>query len=415
MLSGFPTCGATVSLVVLTQNRDAGQAANRGKRGSHAKRSVVKKRLPRRAADELFRIRKLYRANMKTLSSAFEDDRELREIEHRLTMFDQSFTLLERRLTLLDRTSLSSSERERVHSNLGRVRQALGENSPRLTQVREELRENTPKIVAMSVGYSLQFLRFVLEIGIDDRDIATEHVQFAKHIGKIFAEYAKVPSSNQFLCEIIDALLDWLRGVRSPNDSHPLLSQLRRNARALRKQLSLAIEAMNRPYEPDPLVNASISLQSALEVVKGARSGTLQEALEDRGAQPTILGIQEAISLLNRGLDLAASSLDRERLRHSYPQAELPDIKSYPGLAAFVFGLECAARRAGGSFTAHRKSGQKGTLIYALNDLRNYLMGTEWGKALAQCLPPPDGHPTAQYERLLHSGRGVREKQRRDE
>jgi hypothetical protein len=72
-----------------------------------------------------------------------------------------------------------------------------------------------------------------------------------------------------------------------------------------------------------------------------------------------------------------------------------------------VFGLERAAQRAGGKFTVHRKHGEKGTLIRALEELRSRLVPTNWGVSLADCLPSPDKHPITKYERIIRAARAA--------
>jgi hypothetical protein len=72
-----------------------------------------------------------------------------------------------------------------------------------------------------------------------------------------------------------------------------------------------------------------------------------------------------------------------------------------------VFGLERAAQRAGGKFTVHRKHGEKGTLIRALEELRGRLVRTDWGVSLADCLPSPDKHPITKYERIIRAARAA--------
>ena len=76
------------------------------------------------------------------------------------------------------------------------------------------------------------------------------------------------------------------------------------------------------------------------------------------------------------------------------------------GLEALVFKLARAAYRADGKFTAHRKVGRKGSLIRALNEIKNRLpkIDNEFGAELAAALPAPDQHPVATYERLLRRG-----------
>src|SRR5262249_46033795 len=85
----------------------------------------------------------------------------------------------------------------------------------------------------------------------------------------------------------------------------------------------------------------------------------------------------------------------------------LSEIDGYPGLAVLVFGLERAARSLGGKFTVHRKHGEKGTLIRALEELRNGLGPAGLGVSLADCLPTPGKHPITKYERIRRAARAA--------
>ena len=81
-------------------------------------------------------------------------------------------------------------------------------------------------------------------------------------------------------------------------------------------------------------------------------------------------------------------------------------IKQYPELDALVFHLELSAQLAGGKFTVHKKNGCKGTIIEALNLLRNVLranVGT--GKKDAAAIPVPAKHPFSTYARAINDAR----------
>ena len=116
---------------------------------------------------------------------------------------------------------------------------------------------------------------------------------------------------------------------------------------------------------------------------------------------PKLRELREKISLLIDGLDGVIGPgflIPRGRGAPS-------EIDGYPGLAVLVFGLERAAQRAGGKFTAHRKYAEKGTLIRALEKLRSRLVQTDWGVSLAGCLPSPGKHPITKYERIIKAAR----------
>jgi hypothetical protein len=81
-------------------------------------------------------------------------------------------------------------------------------------------------------------------------------------------------------------------------------------------------------------------------------------------------------------------------------------IKAYPGLRELIFLLEAAAQIDGGTFTVHRKLGSKGTVVQAVDSLRDcFLKGHPDLKQLATFLPAPGTHPVALYERALKAAR----------
>ncbi len=81
-------------------------------------------------------------------------------------------------------------------------------------------------------------------------------------------------------------------------------------------------------------------------------------------------------------------------------------IKAYPGLRELVFLLEEAAQGCGGAFTVHRKLGSKGTLVQALDRLRDCFLSADPDlKQLATFLPAPGTHPVALYERAVKAAR----------
>jgi hypothetical protein len=78
----------------------------------------------------------------------------------------------------------------------------------------------------------------------------------------------------------------------------------------------------------------------------------------------------------------------------------------YPDLDVLVLNLEFSAQRAGGRFTFHRKGGvKKGTLIQALDWLRNRLLADPELRHLANFIPPPGRHPIATYEQAMRIAR----------
>jgi hypothetical protein len=82
--------------------------------------------------------------------------------------------------------------------------------------------------------------------------------------------------------------------------------------------------------------------------------------------------------------------------------------RHYPGLYELVWALELHAQDAGGAFTVHRKAGAKGSLIQALDWLRNRVLAIPELRHLADFIPPRDKHPIALYERILKDFRKKR-------
>jgi hypothetical protein len=82
-------------------------------------------------------------------------------------------------------------------------------------------------------------------------------------------------------------------------------------------------------------------------------------------------------------------------------------VSQHPELDALVFHLELAAQLAGGKFTVHKKNGGKGTIIEALNLLRNVLeanVGTG-KKDPATAIPAAAKHPFSTYARAINDAR----------
>jgi hypothetical protein len=80
--------------------------------------------------------------------------------------------------------------------------------------------------------------------------------------------------------------------------------------------------------------------------------------------------------------------------------------EAYPRVGELVYLLEFRARYVGGSFTAHRKLGQpKGSLIQALDRLRDRLKANADLAYLANLIPPTEEHPVPVYETALRRAR----------
>jgi hypothetical protein len=202
-------------------------------------------------------------------------------------------------------------------------------------------------------------MREVDEIG------AEEQYRVAKCAGEKFAEYANVTDPERFLIAIKNVLLHWAWAISHPKSNHRQLTGLKAEPQFGTETIKITLEIKLWP-----------------------------------GRDEDELRYEAVIGLLDRFHEFIAPFPFVER-----PTGRLAEIDGYPGLAVLIFWLERAAQRAGGKFTIHRKHGEKGTLIRALGELRNLLAMTDWGSSLAHCLPCPNKHPVAKYERIIADAR----------
>jgi hypothetical protein len=228
---------------------------------------------------------------------------------------------------------------------------------------------------------------------IDD-GIVAEQYRLAKCVCEKFAEYANISDAVQFSMTSENALMNWTMAISHPKSHHPVLHRMRRDAKSLRRQLA-ALETEPQFDEINLALGPALGAQ--LELGAGLGRAKLGEGAD---WSPKL---RETISRLIDGLDdVIGPGFPAHRARGA-----LSEIVGYPGLAVLVFGLERAAQRAGGKFTVHRKHGEKGTLIRALEELRSRLVQTDWGVSLADCLPSPHKHPITKYERIIRAARAA--------
>jgi hypothetical protein len=225
-------------------------------------------------------------------------------------------------------------------------------------------------------------------------DDAAEQYRFAKYVCEKFAEYAKVIDAALFSLTSENALSNWAMAISHPKSHHhPVLHRMRRDAKSLRRQLA----AFETELQFDE-INLALGLALGAKLELGAGLGRAKLG-EGADWSPKL---RKTISRLIDGLD---DVIGPGFLVHHRARGALSEIDGYPGLAVLVFGLERAAQRAGGKFTAHRKYAEKGTLIRALKELRSRLVLTDWGVSLAGCLPSPGKHPITKYERIIKAAR----------
>jgi hypothetical protein len=89
------------------------------------------------------------------------------------------------------------------------------------------------------------------------------------------------------------------------------------------------------------------------------------------------------------------------------PRGRARGATHYPGLADLVYNMEYGAKCGGGGFTFHRKEKgvPKGTLVQALDRLRERLAAASDLRPLADFIPPRNKHPVAVYESALERAR----------
>ena len=75
-------------------------------------------------------------------------------------------------------------------------------------------------------------------------------------------------------------------------------------------------------------------------------------------------------------------------------------VRDYPGLRWLVFSLERNARALGGRFTLNKRN-RKGSLLDALDLLRECLAACSDLNFLADLIPVSNKHPVTSYERAL--------------
>jgi hypothetical protein len=224
-----------------------------------------------------------------------------------------------------------------------------------------------------------------------------EGLQEVKHIGERFVEFARIPASqqNQFLVEITSAFREWCFGQIYHGDYYHEYVKMRREANALLKRLSAMTDMLQQP-----IPNAGINLEDRCAAVMIIRRRKGHNAFQ-KGNVSFLVDLRERISILIEGLDDAIQCLGGPA--QARPMKNLSPINGHPRLTSLVFALGCAALRASGTFTAHRKDGPKGRLVRALDELRTCLSRT--APALAELLPDGSRHPVTKYERILKEAR----------
>jgi hypothetical protein len=168
-----------------------------------------------------------------------------------------------------------------------------------------------------------------------------------------------------------------------------LLSNAKRTAAALRRSLQELHERLER---------------TAWELENGKQNADLDVDTFER------LPPSEVANLIRRlsKLIAVADGLRARNVLSGPLRGRHRGIKAYPGLRELIFLLEEAAQGCGGAFTVHRKLGSKGTLVQAVDKLRDcFLSGHPDLKQLATFLPVPGTHPVALYERALKAARNA--------
>jgi hypothetical protein len=235
-----------------------------------------------------------------------------------------------------------------------------------------------------------------------DADAVVKHSHLILHLGEKLSEYANVKHPDAFIMFYQHALVHWIEDIGGgPNGpkryckDDPLIDRMRGDAKRLLKRLVLfeALPSFKDIYAP---YLWSLSPQRRTNALSSAETA-LVEIFNYEEAENLLSKIREAISLLVNWLEDAS--------KEGRPRPSGTEMDGYPGLAALVFGLERAAQLGGGKFTAHRRHGEKGTIIQSLDELKRSLAMTDWGGSLADCLPSPGKHPVSKYEHLIRDAR----------
>jgi hypothetical protein len=197
-----------------------------------------------------------------------------------------------------------------------------------------------------------------------------EVLQEVKRLGERLVEFARIPASqqNQFLVEITRAFREWCFGQIYHGDYYHEYVKMRREANALLKRLSAMTDMLQQP-----IPNAGINLEDRCEVVMIIRRRKGDNSFQ-KGNVSFLVDLRERISILIEGLDDAIQCLGGPA--QARPMKNLSPINGHPRLTSLVFALGCAALRASGTFTAHRKDGPKGRLVRSLDELRTCLSRT---------------------------------------
>jgi hypothetical protein len=253
--------------------------------------------------------------------------------------------------------------------------------------------ERTSAAIDFTISISV-FISALLNRAVRQED--EQALQCAERICRIFSERADVPPLKQreFLLAIARELFPWGCGLITHGDFFQNFHKMRCDATALRNRLTPMVETLEQGSIPIPA--AAVKLQGACRFVLHEKTGRWNN-------DSFLVDLYDQLSILIESLDDAIESLGVSG--QSRPKGALSSIKGYPRLTSLIFGLESAAQRAGGRFSAFRDPGDKGTLIMALNEMRTCLIRTGWAESLAEFLPPPNRHPVAKYERILKAAR----------
>jgi hypothetical protein len=228
------------------------------------------------------------------------------------------------------------------------------------------------------------------------------HVDLAKisekSLGKAFEDIsaglvalAKIPNPTEKVSEYFKEVpISWIDEARSEPFSDDeyfvktLLADVKRKATALYQELKY--------------------VQNGLEGTRRRlENGSYEDDIDDLDlhalqqlGHPRLLG--EIFSLV----DDVAEFFEYE-LHGTGPRkpGRRPGNKRYPALNGLVFVLERYAVLNGGTFTAHRKTGPKGTIVQALDLIRDRLLASPDLNDLADLVPARGKHPVAAYERVL--------------
>jgi hypothetical protein len=200
---------------------------------------------------------------------------------------------------------------------------------------------------------------------------------------------AMLEMPQRYLCEKFAKLAKIQDSKRRTFDEHA--------SKALRKWFGSVILDVRSGSTAHILGGIKRNLTDVCEKLTGLSGGDVLFKLSLE-CGTTEISIASVVKDLKKVIAVVERTLPR-----GHDRGRPAGIRQYPELDALVYHLEFSAQLAGGKFTVHKKNGGKGTIIEALNFLRNIMRAH--GEKLAAAIPLPAKHPIKTYERAIKDAR----------